>query len=361
MKLFELGVSKPSKQAAKVFESYFGDSINVDVISAKQAHTMLGKVRKLVNEHKATAAYHKSEQNPTYLKLMMMERVLAAKVKEGGETVGLGVQTGANKNQEVAQTTAPGVNPTVAADSQNTQQQQKQNAQAQSGGVNTVNPANAAIAGATGAAMMAKKDAAAASAGATSESKLVKLQKATNAVARGTATMEQRKLVTKAAMVNESFRRKIYHLLRESEVQQAQVVLAAQDMVDNVQKMSEQVSSMQFKDLPALCDQIKNQVGVDQAMQFNTDATAALAGLLQNLQGAKQQLDQALGVVTGQAAPAVPGMDDMDAGMGGELPDGDGMDDLGGEPGMGDEPDMGLDDEPEEPSLGGAGLGREKR
>ena len=99
-----------------------------------------------------------------------------------------------------------------------------------------------------------------------------------------------------------SLRRK----LKESEVQQAQVVLASQDMVDKVQKMIEQVTSMQFKDLPALVDQIKNEVGVDQAQQFNADATAALAGLTQNLQGSKGQLETALGVVTGQA-PAVPG------------------------------------------------------
>ena len=109
-----------------------------------------------------------------------------------------------------------------------------------------------------------------------------------------------------------------------SEIQQAQVVLAAQDMVDQVQKMSEQVSSMQFKDLPALIDQIKNEVGVDQATQFNGDASAALSGLLQNLSGAKQQLEAALGVVTGQA-PQVPGDDmapapDMGADMGDELP-----------------------------------------
>jgi membrane protease subunit (stomatin/prohibitin family) len=101
-----------------------------------------------------------------------------------------------------------------------------------------------------------------------------------------------------------SLRRK----LKESEVQQAQVVLASQDMVDQVQKMIEQVTSMQFKDLPALIDQIKNEVGVDQAQQFNADATAALAGLTQNLQGSKGQLETALGVVTGQA-PAVPGAD----------------------------------------------------
>jgi hypothetical protein len=72
--------------------------------------------------------------------------------------------------------------------------------------------------------------------------------------------------------------------------------------------------------LPAVVDQIKNEVGPDPAMQFNTDATAALAGLLQNLQGAKTQLEAALGVVTGQA-PVVPGADmTADAGLGGELP-----------------------------------------
>ena len=65
--------------------------------------------------------------------------------------------------------------------------------------------------------------------------------------------------------------------------------------------MLEDVSEMQFKELPALVDSIKNQVGIDQATQFNADATAALAGLVQNLQGAKQQLDAALNVVTGQA------------------------------------------------------------
>jgi hypothetical protein len=102
---------------------------------------------------------------------------------------------------------------------------------------------------------------------------------------------------------------KIARRLREaSEIQQAQVVLASQDMVDQVQKMSEQVSAMQFKDLPALVDQIKNEVGVDQATQFNGDASAALSGLLQNLQGAKQQLEAATGVVTGQA-PQIPGQD----------------------------------------------------
>jgi type VI protein secretion system component VasK len=125
--------------------------------------------------------------------------------------------------------------------------------------------------------------------------------------------------------------------LQESEVQQAQVVLASQDMVDQVQKMLEQVSAMQFKDLPALVDQVKNQVGVDQAMQFNTDASAALTGMIQNLQASKQQLEGALGVVTGQA-PVVPGeemgvpaADDEQVDINAEVPTLDGEEDLDAE------------------------------
>jgi hypothetical protein len=148
-------------------------------------------------------------------------------------------------------------------------------------------------------------------------------------------------------------RRSLRQRLKEaSEVQQAQVVLASQDMVDQVQKMSEQVSAMQFKDLPALVDQIKNEVGVDQATQFNGDASAALSGLLQNLQGAKQQLESALGVVTGQA-PQVPGAD-MSAGLGGEMP--------AELPAPGEEEidvtDVDVEEPEQEPV---AGLGRERR
>jgi hypothetical protein len=318
MKLFELATTKPSKQAAKVFESYFGDSINVDVISAKQARMMLNKVRKLVNEHRGTPAFHHSEKNPTYLKLMMMERVLSTKLKEVS-TVAVGSTAGANQNQQQSTAGMPPVNPTAAAGDEAKQKQLQANK------------------------LASIKDPALKTA----------LTKAN--AGQGMTPQEQQK-VAAAAMQTESksLRRQLYNILRESEVQQAQVVLAAQDMVDEVQKMSEQVSSMQFKDLPALCDQIKNQVGVDQAMQFNTDATAALAGLLQNLQGARQQLDQALGVVTGQAAPAVPGEDD---GFGGEMdaePDLGGVDDV--------EADIDVDVDAEEgPDLSGVDLGREKR
>ena len=350
MKLFELAATTPSKQAAKVFESYFGDSINVDVISTRQARTMLKKVSKLVNEHRATPAFHSSEQNPTYLKLMMMERVLRAKVKEVA-TVGMATTVGSNFNQQQDAATAPQPNPVAAAGDaakQAAQQQQLQAAQQQQKNVqqaagNQTAQMQAAVAGvaqpANGQLLPP------------GQQQVQEINMAMAKVKRGLPlTVKEQKLIAKRALQTESrqVRRQLYNILRESEIQQAQVVLAARAMVDDIQKMLEEVSSMQFKDLPALVDEMKNQVGVDQAMQFNQDAVAALGGLVQNIQSAKQQMDQALGIVTGQASPPpLPGQDQGAGPDQGEMP--------GGEAPGGEAP-------PEElPEPDTSGIGRAKR
>ena len=248
MKLNELAVVSPTKQAAKVFESYFGNSIRFDQITPAQARGMLKRVRTLIAEHRRTPEFHSSEHNPSYLKLVMMEQALAT--------------------QAVAPAgTAPAATPT---------------------------PGSAAMDPKKQAGLMA----------AQVQQKKKQIQDTIKAKQEEIAQLQ--KQMNDPTMMAMAEGRRARRLREASEIQQAQVVLASQDMVDQVQKMSEQVSAMQFKDLPALVDQIKNEVGVDQATQFNGDASAALSGLLQNLQGAKQQLEAALGVVTGQA-PQVPG------------------------------------------------------
>ena len=305
MKLQELAAPQRTKQVARVMESYFGGRVGFDQLTRSQARQMLGRVRSLITEHRRQPEFHRSEQNPSYLKLVMMEQGLRNKLREDatlpmGQASG-GTATAAKPGQSAGATTL--ANPQAAAAAK----------PGQSAGATTLaNPQAAAAA----AAAQQKKIAAI---------KDPKQQAAMKKAAAGqNLSPDEQQMVASVAMMPQGqmenrLRRNLYRTLRESEIQQAQVVLASQDMVDEVQKMSEQVSSMQFKDLPALVQQIKDQVGVDQAMQFNTDATAALAGLLQNLQGAKQQLEQALGVVTGQA-PMVPGQDGMDAGLGGEVP-----------------------------------------
>ena len=249
MKLQELAAISPTKQAAKVFESYFGNSVKFDTITRAQATKLLSRVRSLVSEHRRTPAFHTSEQDPSYLKLVMLEQALSARVSEDAGIAAGGIQPTA----DVVGTTNP--------------QQQK--------------------------ALMAAQQ----------QQKKRQIQDAIKMKQKEIQDLQQQmNNPIMSAMESRRMRRK----LKESEVQQAQVVLASQDMVDQVQKMLEQVSAMQFKDLPALVDQVKNQIGVDQAMQFNTDASAALTGMIQNLQASKGQLEQALGVVTGQA-PVVPG------------------------------------------------------
>jgi uncharacterized protein (TIGR02145 family) len=78
MKLQELAAPKPSKQIAKVFESYFGSRIRFDQLSRNQTRTMLIKVQGVLKEHRGTTARHRSETNPKYLQLVMMEQALAA-------------------------------------------------------------------------------------------------------------------------------------------------------------------------------------------------------------------------------------------------------------------------------------------
>ena len=154
-------------------------------------------------------------------------------------------------------------------------------------------------------------------------------------------------------------------MLENEEVQKSQVILAAQDMIDSIQKMIEQISKMKVEELPAVVTGVNNEIGTNEGQQFEQSVTEALTSLEQALVSSKGALNSAMGIVTGE------GGGDMDPNaFGGE----EGMDDMGGEEGMDDiggggmdelgaddeelpelpEPDM---EEPEE-ELGGAGRGR---
>jgi hypothetical protein len=301
MKLNELSAPKPSKQIAKVFESYFGSRLSLDQLNRRQTTHMLNRVRGILGEHRQTTARHQSEQNPEYLKLVMMEQALVSRLKETEMPTAGAVGTPPQSGQKPPVDLSKIKDPKLSAALKKSQTGQN------------LNP-------------------------------------------------DEQKLVAGAALMQQESRlRNAYRMLKESEVQQAQVVLAAQDMVDQMQGMLEDVSEMQFKELPALVDSIKNQVGIDQAAQFNTDVGAALTGLVQNLQTAKAALDQALGVVTGQApAPAIPGVDAgaaPAAELGAEL-GADAGAELGAELGADAGADAGADLEADVP---GAALGRERR
>ena len=149
---------------------------------------------------------------------------------------------------------------------------------------------------------------------------------------------------------------KVQHriMLENEEVQKSQVILAAQDMVDSIQKMVEQISKMKVEELPAVVTGVNNEIGTDEGQQFESTCTESLTTLEQALSSAKIALSGAVGQITGTGGEETFGdqaQPDEFGEPGGEM-------DLGG---GGDEelpmPDMGMD-EPEE-ELGGAG--RERR
>lgn len=119
-------------------------------------------------------------------------------------------------------------------------------------------------------------------------------------------------------------------VVENEEVQKSQVILAAQEMIDTLQKMLEDISKMNVEELNAVVQGMSSEFGSDQANQFNSAVGQTLTELQQNIKTAKESIQQSLGTVTGDtmAAPQELGMDaglgaepDMAAGSGEEMPE----------------------------------------
>ena len=88
-------------------------------------------------------------------------------------------------------------------------------------------------------------------------------------------------------------------VFENEEVEKSQVILAAQDMVDSVQKMLEDVGEMQVKELPALVSSIESEMDANKAQEFNTQVTQQLDTLSESLKAGFDGLKAALNSLTG--------------------------------------------------------------
>lgn len=155
-------------------------------------------------------------------------------------------------------------------------------------------------------------------------------------------------------------------VFENEEVEKSQVILAAQDMIDTVQKMYEDINDMLVKELPALVDSIQSEIGANESDSFNQAASQALTTLNASLQEAQTALKGALGGLTGQGgmdafAQSAPEMGaDLGAEMGSEMgADAEAELNAGDEAGDLDLPPIpDMDDEEEAPL---AAAGRAKR
>ncbi len=223
MKLQELDSKTKTQQTRKVLESYFGQQLDVGAVSVKTAKEMLKKIRGLIREHRGTPQFHRSEKNPAYLKMVVMEQALESRIRESqpGAAPGMAMaqqdpRQAAAAAQADAKSMSGGIRKAAAATGTQANPLARAVSQAALGKTldQTQKKAMAGFAAGIGAAMKDPQQA--------------------------TRLQQMLKTATASAMEGKRARR----LKEASEIQQAQVVLAAQDMVDQVQKMIEVVLNM---------------------------------------------------------------------------------------------------------------------
>jgi len=142
--------------------------------------------------------------------------------------------------------------------------------------------------------------------------------------------------------------------LLETEVSQAEVMMAAKGFSQELQEMVEKIGRLQNEDLPPVTDQMRETYGTASSSAFQTQIYGALQGVMDSLYTAKGQVDDAVsnmastGQVSAETDMDAPmdgmddGMDDMDANAGMDAD----LDNIAGELDAGDE-------------FGGAGDGEE--
>lgn len=159
----------------------------------------------------------------------------------------------------------------------------------------------------------------------------------------GVHTAEKNPKYMECLMVKENIDQWIQRKnLTEGEIEQAEAVLAAKDIVTRLQKMYEDVASIVTQDIPPLSDVIRDQMGSEQSSAFTTEATASLQTLQEQLSVTREAMDNAARVLAGEEDSAgdmdMGAGDDLDMDMGDDL-DMDAGDDLGAELDMSDDAD----------------------
>jgi len=324
MKLFELDAPK-SKRVASVMSSHFGKTVDFDNVTVQEARTMLPRINKLITEHRKTPKFHSSEKNPAYLELVMLEQALRDKVNEE-DLEEIAPLAGVAARAAGAAAGSAAVNKLTS--SKHRKKQHKEIEEQDTIPIDLAAPETQSVLDKLERGQTLNTDE----------------QKIANAVAAKSADSQ----------IGESIKR-----LNESDIEQAQVVLAAKDLVDRVQKMIEDVSEVQYKELPALVDQTRTDLGTSEAEALQKNIGPALDTIMQALQSSKEEMNTGLSALTGEDVMSVPGDDEADIDVEPSLDSDDDADDIDLDLDSSDDEDIELDDI-EEPDLE-PNLGRERR
>ena len=93
--------------------------------------------------------------------------------------------------------------------------------------------------------------------------------------------------------------------LIEGAEDQAEIVMAAKDMVDRVTNWMEDTAEMQTESMLELADAIRDEMGADQSAQFIDAIKPALEALYGSMEQAREALSTGVGMLTGEGEPPV--------------------------------------------------------
>lgn len=348
MKLTELNTTTHSK---KVLADYFDTKIDTKKLSPTQRTTMLNKVNAMIGEVKSTSRIHTSEKNPTYLKLLVLKEALVtdgnefvqarlAAIKAGKKEFKVGDKTyrvTGDTSDELEEGFMPdefdgkledGTTYRVEIDmhdeagyipkpitingkpahmaNQDLYDKVMDDAREEIANADIDVPMEdrEAKKGFYHDAMQDElKDLEMDIANTPMDAPEMKMKKA-----RHSALMK--KMKAEAHCGTHRKKKSESKQVTESEVEQAQVILAAQDMVDKIQGYIEDISNMRYEDLPAVVDQMRNELGVNHAQTFADASVGVLDTLLTQLNDAKASMEGSMSGITGQAPITADSMDE---------------------------------------------------
>lgn len=107
-------------------------------------------------------------------------------------------------------------------------------------------------------------------------------------------------------------------IMETQDLDQAEVLLAAKQMADDLQKMAENLASMQVEELMSITNAMKDEVGTAEADAFNAAAETAISGALEAVKAANEAVNNA--VLAAQGEHVETDMDmDMEPDMDGDI------------------------------------------
>lgn len=107
--------------------------------------------------------------------------------------------------------------------------------------------------------------------------------------------------------------------LLETEVSQAEVMMAAKGFAQELQEMIEKIGRLQNEDLPPVTDQMRETYGMESASAFQTQIYGALQSVMDALYTAKGQVDDAVSNMAATGQFDAPTDMDKDVGMDGDM------------------------------------------